>query len=108
VPLSAGVFANGESTTREAVKASWQPDEFLESAGVIETVFIQDESLDRRAARGAAGAGEIGMDALRERGIDVRTVGRSAEEDPEFFLAAGAAGAIAAEGLRWAPSSSSD
>jgi len=48
------------------------------------------------------------MDALRERGIDVRTVGRSAEEDPEFFLAAGAAGAIAAEGLRWAPSSSSD
>jgi len=52
--------------------------------------------------------GEIGVQALRERGVEVKTMGRSVDEDPEFFLAAGAAGAIAAERLRWTQSSSND
>jgi hypothetical protein len=52
--------------------------------------------------------GEIGVQALRERRVEVKTMGRSVDEDPEFFLAAGAAGAIAAERLRWTQSSSSD
>lgn len=43
--------------------------------------------------------GEAGVEALADRGIAVRTMGRSAEQDPEFFLAAGAAGAIAAARL---------
>ena len=52
--------------------------------------------------------GEIGVEALRERGIEVKTMGRSVEDDPEFFLAAGAAGAIAAERSKWTQGSSSD
>jgi hypothetical protein len=45
--------------------------------------------------------GEVGVGALAERGIDVKTMGRTVEQDTEFFLAAGAAGAIAAERLTW-------
>ena len=52
--------------------------------------------------------GEIGVSGLAERGIEVKTMGRTMEEDSEFFLAAGAAGAIAAERLRWTPDSESD
>lgn len=52
--------------------------------------------------------GEAGVEALRERGIEVRTMGRGVGEDREFFLAAGAAGAIAAERLRWGLSQESD
>jgi len=52
--------------------------------------------------------GEMGVQALRERNIEVKTMGRAVDEDPEFFLAAGAAGAIAAERLRWIENSSSD
>jgi hypothetical protein len=43
--------------------------------------------------------GEIGLEVLAARGIEARSMGRTAEDDPEFFLAAGAAGALAAEQL---------
>jgi hypothetical protein len=39
--------------------------------------------------------GQPALDLLRERGIDVESMGRSVEEDPEFFLAGGAAGVLA-------------
>jgi hypothetical protein len=45
--------------------------------------------------------GEIGLEELASRSVAVKTMGRTVEEDPEFFLAAGAAGVIAAERLRW-------
>ena len=45
------------------------------------------------------------VEELRNRGIDVRTMGRGIEDDPAFFLAAGAAGILAgrlaAENRRW-------
>jgi hypothetical protein len=41
--------------------------------------------------------GEIALKALRRRGIEVASMGRSLEEVPELFLAAGAAGRIAAQ-----------
>jgi len=44
--------------------------------------------------------GEVGLQTLAERGVGVKTMGRTPEEDPEFFLAAGAAGVIAAEKYR--------
>ena len=40
-------------------------------------------------------AGAPALDLLRERGIDVESMGRAVEEDPEFFLAGGAAGVLA-------------
>ncbi len=40
--------------------------------------------------------GQVGIEALAERKIEVKTMGRTPEQDPEFFLAAGAAGVIAA------------
>ncbi len=43
--------------------------------------------------------GEIGLQVMADRGIEPKTMGRSVEEDLEFFLAAGAAGALAAESL---------
>ncbi len=43
--------------------------------------------------------GEIGLEVMAQRGIEAKTMGRTAQEDPEFFLAAGAAGALAAESL---------
>jgi len=52
--------------------------------------------------------GEVGAETLAERGVAVKTMGRTLEEDPEFFLAAGAAGAVAAERLRWSKNSESD
>jgi len=52
--------------------------------------------------------GEIGLQTLRERGVEVKTMGRRPEEDPEFFLAAGAAGAIAAQRLTWDETPGSD
>jgi hypothetical protein len=48
------------------------------------------------------------VEELHERGIDVETMGRGIEDDPVFFLAAGAAGVLAgrmaAENRRWRPS----
>jgi len=52
--------------------------------------------------------GEVGIEALAQRNIEVTTMGRKPDQDPEFFLAAGAAGAIAAEGLKWTKSSEND
>jgi hypothetical protein len=53
--------------------------------------------------------GRPALDELRERGLDVRTMGRGIDDDPAFFLAAGAAGVLAgrlaAENRRWRPSS---
>jgi hypothetical protein len=40
--------------------------------------------------------GQAGVEALAQRGIEVTTMGRTPAQDPEFFLAAGAAGVIAA------------
>ena len=44
--------------------------------------------------------GEPGMAELKNKGIEVTTMGRSIEEDREFFLAASAGGALAAELLK--------
>jgi hypothetical protein len=52
--------------------------------------------------------GRPAVEELHGRGIDVETMGRGIEEDPTFFLAAGAAGVLAgrmaAENRRWRPS----
>jgi hypothetical protein len=40
-------------------------------------------------------SGQPALDLLRERGVPAKTMGRSPEDDPEFFLAAGAAGVLA-------------
>ena len=49
--------------------------------------------------------GAPAVDELRARGIDVRSMGRGIDDDPAFFLAAGAAGVLAgrlaAENRRW-------
>ncbi len=49
--------------------------------------------------------GRPALEELRARGIPVRTMGRGIEDDPAFFLAAGAAGVLAgrlsAENRRW-------
>lgn len=49
--------------------------------------------------------GSPAVDELRERGVEVRTMGRGIDDDPAFFLAAGAAGVLggrmAAEHRRW-------
>ncbi len=41
--------------------------------------------------------GSAGVDALQQRGINVTSMGRSVDDDPAFFLSAGAAGAYAAQ-----------
>lgn len=49
--------------------------------------------------------GQPAVEELRERGVDVRSMGRGIDDDPAFFLAAGAAGILAgrmaAENRRW-------
>jgi hypothetical protein len=49
--------------------------------------------------------GQPALEELRARGIDVRSMGRGIDDDPVFFLAAGAAGVLAgrmaAENRRW-------
>jgi Protein of unknown function (DUF3866) len=49
--------------------------------------------------------GQPAIDELRARAVDVRTMGRGIDDDPAFFLAAGAAGVLAgrlaAENRRW-------
>jgi len=53
-------------------------------------------------------AGQPALDELSRRGVDVQTMGRSVDDDPEFFLAAGAAGVLAgrmaAGDRRWSTS----
>ena len=43
--------------------------------------------------------GTPGIIELQEKGVGMSSMGRSFEQDPEFFIAAAAAGALAAEGL---------
>ena len=49
--------------------------------------------------------GRPGIAGLADRGVEVRTMGRGPQDDPAFFLAAGAAGVLAARmaagGRRW-------
>ncbi len=49
--------------------------------------------------------GRPALDELRERGVEILTMGRSVADDPAFFLAAGAAGVLAgraaAANRRW-------
>ena len=49
--------------------------------------------------------GQPAIEELRARGVDVRTMGRGIDDDPAFFLAAGAAGVLAGrlavENRRW-------
>ena len=40
--------------------------------------------------------GRPALDGLAERGVEVRSMGRGVGDDPAFFLAAGAAGVLAA------------
>jgi hypothetical protein len=40
-------------------------------------------------------AGQPALDLLGERGVTARTMGKTLEDEPEFFLAAGAAGVLA-------------
>ncbi len=53
--------------------------------------------------------GRPALDELATRGLEVRSMGRDADDDPAFFLAAGAAGVLAgrlaAENRRWRTSS---
>jgi hypothetical protein len=53
--------------------------------------------------------GQPAIEELRARGVDVQTMGREIEDDPAFFLAAGAAGVLAgrlaAENRNWRQSS---
>ena len=51
--------------------------------------------------------GEVGLETLAERGVEVKSMGRTVEQDREFFLAGGAAGAVAAERLTWTGNSES-
>jgi hypothetical protein len=41
-------------------------------------------------------SGRPALDLLAEQGVEVESMGRSVADDPEFFLAAGAAGVLAA------------
>jgi hypothetical protein len=52
--------------------------------------------------------GEIGLQVLAQHGVEVTTMGRRVDEDPEFFLAAGAAGAVAVEAITWTNNSEKD
>ena len=49
--------------------------------------------------------GQPAVEELRDRRMDVRSMGRGIDDDPAFFLAAGAAGVLAgrlaAENRRW-------
>jgi hypothetical protein len=45
-------------------------------------------------------AGEPGLREAERRGIDLTSMGRTARDDPTFFLAAAAAGAVAAERIK--------
>jgi hypothetical protein len=55
---------------------------------------LRAEDLDRRHQVVEAN-GRPALDLLEERGIAVESMGRTPADDPEFFLAAGAAGVLA-------------
>jgi hypothetical protein len=52
--------------------------------------------------------GRPALDLLEELGVEVESMGRSAEQDPAFFLAAGAAGVLAGRMAAGAPGRPSD
>jgi hypothetical protein len=56
---------------------------------------LRREEITRHALRAADG--EPGIELCRRHGIPLRSMGRSYEDDPCFFLAAAAAGRVAAE-----------
>ena len=61
------------------------------------SVWSALQALDAKAPLELVEAdGAASLALLRERGIDVESMGRGHEQDPAFFLAAGAAGAVAA------------
>jgi hypothetical protein len=68
-----------EGDQRETV---WSALRALDSAGSLELVEAD---------------GAPALELLRERGVEVRSMGRGPGDDPAFFLAAGAAGAVAAQ-----------
>jgi hypothetical protein len=98
------LVALGKVTLVEAVVAVPQMDP--EKVEVVRRQ-LEDEGITERHEVLLA-RGEAGLEALAERGVEVKTMGRTAEQDPEYFLAAGAAGAIAAEALKWTETSESD
>jgi hypothetical protein len=55
---------------------------------------LKDASLEERHQLVEV-TGQPALDLLNERGVQVDTMGRGVEEDPAFFLAAGAAGVLA-------------
>jgi hypothetical protein len=55
---------------------------------------LREEKIEERHQLVEVGGGPA-LDELTRRGVEVRTMGRSADDDPEFFLAAGAAGVLA-------------
>lgn len=61
-------------------------------------VVLEDAGIDRRHVISIVDPSGA-VDAMKKLGLEVSTMGRSMEEDPEFFEAAGAAGALAAEAL---------
>jgi Protein of unknown function (DUF3866) len=82
------------------------PVPVLEDEGQRETVWgaLRERSLEERHHLVEVD-GAPALEELRARGVEVRTMGRGIDDDPAFFLAAGAAGVLAgrlaAENRRW-------
>ena len=74
------------------------PDMAPEKLSLVQRQLEEEGIFDKHEVLVARG--EPGVELLRARGIEVKTMGRTMAEDPEFFLAAGAAGAIAAARFR--------
>jgi len=89
-PVHIAVPAIDEETRREAVWRRLREAKLEERHQLVEVT------------------GQPALDLLAERGLEVESMGRTAADDPEFFLAAGAAGVLAgrmAAGDRaWRPS----
>ncbi len=73
------------------------PDMAPEKLDVVQRQLEEEGIFERHEVLVARG--EAGVEALRAQGIEVKTMGRTMAEEAEFFLAAGAAGAIAAARL---------
>ena len=66
-------------------------------AGWLNTFKPLLHETEHQVRRGDA---EIGLQELERQGIQVTTMGRTVEQDREFFLAGSASGVVAAEVLR--------